>query len=186
VSIYGGPVHQLGIVVEDIDTAMRLWTQGLGIGPFYVGRERSFTNFTYRGNSASPPVLSIALAQVGPLQIELIQQLNDTPSAFTEFTRAGRSGMHHLASMFRDPTQYDAAHRRLTDAGLVEVQSGIGSGGRWSYLGTDPLEFPMFELCETHGALGEMFDRVRAAAIGWDGADPIRESTWSGPVEVPD
>ena len=41
--------------------------------------------------------MSIALANSGDLQIELIQQVNDAPSMYKEFLDAGHEGLQHVA-----------------------------------------------------------------------------------------
>jgi len=45
----------------------------------------------------SPVDVSIALANSGALQIELIQQRNDAPSMYRDFLNAGHEGLQHLA-----------------------------------------------------------------------------------------
>ena len=54
-------------------------------------------DFRYRGEP-SPLEVSIALANSGALQIELIQQRNDAPSMYRDFlSRESRGGLHHVA-----------------------------------------------------------------------------------------
>ena len=66
-----GEMRQIAFVVRDIDKAMKYWTQTLGVGPFFVKRQIEFNNYIYRGASAKSPVVSIALANSGHMQIEL-------------------------------------------------------------------------------------------------------------------
>ena len=66
-----GDVRQNGYVVRNIESALEHWTEVLGVGPFWYFEEAPVEDFRYRGEP-SELVVSIALAQSGPLQIELI------------------------------------------------------------------------------------------------------------------
>ena len=55
----------------------------------------------YRGRPTEP-VASIAFANSGELQIELIEQEDDSPSIYREFLDAGHDGFHHLAWWVED------------------------------------------------------------------------------------
>ena len=52
-------------------------------------------DFQYKGQP-SPVDISLALANSGTLQIELIQQRNDAPSLYLDFLQAGHEGLQHL------------------------------------------------------------------------------------------
>jgi 4-hydroxyphenylpyruvate dioxygenase-like putative hemolysin len=91
-----GPVRQNGYVVRDIRAAMQHWVTVLDVGPwFYIDRVKTDW-FRYRGQESGVE-MSIALANSGDLQIELIQQRNDAPSLYKEFIDAGHEGLQHLA-----------------------------------------------------------------------------------------
>jgi hypothetical protein len=68
----------------------------LGIGPFFYFEKAPVQNFRYH-DELSDLVASIALANSGPLQIELIQQRNDAPPCTATFwTRPRGSSAHRL------------------------------------------------------------------------------------------
>ena len=90
-----GEIRQNGYVVRDIESALRHWTETLGIGPFFYFERVPIDDFRYRG-SPSPLEASIALANSGSLQIELIQQRNDAPSMYRDFLAAGQEGLQHI------------------------------------------------------------------------------------------
>jgi hypothetical protein len=91
-----GPVRQNGYVVRDIEAAMKHWIEVLQVGPwFYIDRVQTDW-FRHRGQDSTVE-LSIALANSGDLQIELIQQRNDAPSMYKEFLDSGREGLQHVA-----------------------------------------------------------------------------------------
>ena len=72
-----GQIAQIGYVVRDIDAAMDKWVKH-GVGPwFYVDRVQT-DYFRYRGVD-SDMQMSVALANSGDVQLELIQPRNDAP-----------------------------------------------------------------------------------------------------------
>ena len=173
-----GPVRQIGHVVRDVASAMEFWTGRLGIGPFYVIREARIGNFHYRGQKSADPVITMAFAQSGDVQIELIQQHNAAPSAFREFLSAGREGVQHIASWFDDPQAYDAARTRLLTQSLTIVHETVQQDGspRFVYFETGTPEAPLIELSEALMPGARIVpDTVAAAARDWDGSDPVRE-----------
>ena len=171
-SRFFGKVAQNGYVVRDIEGAMRHWVDVLGVGPwFYI--ERVQTDWFRHRGEASPVEMSIALANTGDLQIELIQPRNDAPSMYYEFLASGREGLQHLAYWTRD---YQALYDRALALGLVighEGQIG-GEQGRFAYFDTQTHPGTVIEISDISGGKGTFFEYVRAAAANWDGSDPIR------------
>lgn len=96
------PVRQIGFVTRDLEGALKNWLQ-IGVGPWFVLRDQVQTG-RYRGNETTT-TLSLALANSGDLQFEVIQPEDDTPSVFTEFLQAGREGLQQVAFW---PEDYDA------------------------------------------------------------------------------
>jgi hypothetical protein len=166
-----GEVRQNGYVVRDIEAALRHWTEKLGVGPFFYLKRISPPGFLYRGEP-TPVELSVALANSGALQIELIQQHNDAPSMYRDFLEAGREGLHHVA-VFTEHMDADLA--RLAEAGYEIGQSGSGGSDRFAYFDTQTHPGSIVEVIETSGATGALFESIEAAARHWDGSDPIRE-----------
>ena len=170
-SRFFGPIRQLGYVVPDIEAAMRYWTETLGVGPFFYNEHVPIVNYRYRG-AAYEPHNSVALANSGPLQVELIQPRNDVPSMYRDFLRAGRTGLQHVACWTEN---YTADLDRLAKQGLAPAMSGeVGKNGRFVYFDTEFHPGTVVELSEVAGAKGKMFDMIRAASVDWDGHDPIR------------
>jgi len=167
-----GKVCQNGYVVRDIEAAMKHWIEVLGVGPwFYIDRVR-LDWFTHRG-APSAPELSIALANSGDLQIELIQQRNDAPSMYLEFLERHGEGMQHM-SWWR--TDYQAAYDRALAAGYRVGHEGQigGEQGRFVYFDTESHAGTVVEMSDISGTKGRFFDKIRRVAADWDGADPIR------------
>jgi catechol 2,3-dioxygenase-like lactoylglutathione lyase family enzyme len=170
-SRFFGEIRQLGYVVPDIEAAMDYWTRELGVGPFFYNPRVPIENYRYRGESHVPHN-SVALANSGALQVELIQCRNAVPSMYKDFTDAGHSGLQHVAYWTSD---YDADLARLTAEGFEPVMSGeVGTRGRFVYFDTEYHPGTVIELSEVAGPKGEMFRLIREASENWDGSDPVR------------
>lgn len=166
-----GPIRQNGYVVSDIERAMDHWSRVLGVGPFFYVEQAPIKNYRYRGD-AFECHLSVAFANSGPLQIELIQPRNDVPSMYRDFMRAGHSGLQHVAYW---TTSYDADLARLASQGFKPVMSGeAGEHGRFVYFDTEYHPGTVTELSEISGRKGEIYRLIREASESWDGRDPIR------------
>ena len=92
-----GPMRQVGIVVRDIEKAMRHWVEVCGVGPWFYAEQLPMDEFRYKGRIYYLKV-SIALANSGDVQLELIQQRNDVPSLYSDFLAAAHEGMQHWSS----------------------------------------------------------------------------------------
>lgn len=170
-SRFFGQIRQAGYVVDDIEAAMDYWSRTLGIGPWFYNERVPIRNYTYRGERYEVHN-SVALANSGPLQMELIQTRNDAPSMYRDFLKAGRTGLQHVAYWTEN---YDADLERLTGQGFKPVMSGeVGEKGRFVYFDTEYHPGTVIELSEVAGPKGKMFDLIRNASLDWDGCDPVR------------
>ena len=168
--IFGSPA-QNGYVVRDIDAAMQEWL-ALGVGPWFYFGDVQMDWFRHRGEDSGAKV-SIALANSGDLQIELIQQRNDAPSMYRDFLRAGRTGVQHFAYW---TTTFDAQLAAATAAGMkVGMGGAVGANGRYVYFDCEYHPGTVIELSEVNGPKGDLFRTIREASVGWDGKDPIRD-----------
>lgn len=166
-----GDIRQLGYVVRDIEAAMHDWSERLGVGPWFYNPRVPIENYRYRGESFQPHN-SVALANSGPLQVELIQTRNDVPSMYRDFARGGRTGPQHVAYWTE---RFDADLARMQAQGHVVVMSGeVGERGRFVYFEADDNSGTVIELSEVAGPKGRMFSLIREAAVDWDGRNPVR------------
>ncbi|MAB13498.1 VOC family protein [Parvibaculum sp.] len=171
-SRFFGKVCQNGYVVRDIEAALTHWTEVLGVGPFYYIERVECDWFTYKGEP-SPVEMSIALANTGDLQIELIQQRNDAPSMYMDFLNAGREGLQHMSYW---TTEFQADYDRAVAAGYKVGHEGQigGPQGRFVYFDTETHPGTVIEMSDISGAKGKFFEHIRKAAADWDGSNPIR------------
>lgn len=173
-----GPIRQLGIIVPDADAAMNYWANVLGVGPFVVFRRMTFDNYRYRGDPAPSPVTTIGLAFSGSLQVEIIQQHNDAPSAYRDFMQSGRGEFQHVSPWFADAADYDAAYARLQGDGLEIIHEGSipGTDTRFAYFSAPGGGWPQMEISEAmKPGPASMWTALQAVAQRWDGTQPIRE-----------
>jgi len=166
-----GQIRQLGYVVPDIEAAMAYWSQTLGVGPWFYNPRVPIVNYRYDGQPYEPHN-SVALANSGYVQVELIQTRNEVPSMYRDFQQAGRTGLQHVAYWTDD---YDGDLQRLLRQGFKPKMSGeVGERGRFIYFDTEYHPGTVIELSEVAGPKGRMFEQIRAAAEGWDGSEPVR------------
>jgi hypothetical protein len=167
-----GEIRQNGFVVRDIEAAMRHWVEVLGVGPWFYLERAPITTFHYRGQP-SPIEVSIALANSGSLQIELIEQRNDAPSSYLDFLREVGQGLQHVAFWTE---RFDADAAAAAAQGHRALQEGCAGGpdGRFVYYDTTSHPGTILELSEVSGAKGAFFAHIRETARTWDGSEPIR------------
>jgi Glyoxalase/Bleomycin resistance protein/Dioxygenase superfamily len=164
-----GPIRQIGFVVTDLDKALESWL-ALGVGPWYVVRGQQ-QRALYRGVPCDV-TLTIAFANSGDMQVELIQQENETPSIYTEFLSTKGEGFNQFAYWAED---FDTTVKSLQDAGWPVVwSSGEGDMVRYAYAEPPNGPVAIIEVMELNEVTTGLGDFVRAAADGWDGSDPIR------------
>lgn len=170
-SRFFGEIRQLGYVVRDIEAAMDHWSRTLGIGPWFYTPKVPVEGYFYRGQSYEPHN-SVALANSGFIQCELIQCRNDVPSMYRDFLQAGHTGLQHVAYWTQ---AYDEDLARMEKQNMKPVMGGaVGARGRFCYFDTEQHPGTVVELSEVAGPKGRMFDMIRDAAKNWDGTDPIR------------
>ncbi len=169
-----GNLRQIGIVVSDIDFAMKHWVEACGIGPWFYTDKLPLTEFSYRGSRYDDIHISVALANSGEIQLELIQQRCDTPSMYRDFLNSGYEGMQHWSSW---PTDYDSLMHRALSSGYEVGQQGDSPRGRFVYFWNEGHPGTVIEMAEMTAERETIFSSIRAASIGWNGEEPIR-SQW--------
>lgn len=169
-AILPGPIRQNGYVVRDIGRAVDAWLQ-VGVGPWLVLPHLTQADSVYRGRPTAP-VVSIAFANSGELQIELIEQEDDSPSIYREFLDSGHEGFHHLAWWTED---FDGVSRAAEEAAWPVVHCGSGGGmAQFAYYDPGGVTSTVVEVMELTDATRWLISSVKDAAAGWDGSDPVR------------
>lgn len=166
-----GPIVQNAYVVRDMEAAAAHWSGTVGVGPFYLLEHVAFGAVQFRG-APSTLDISVAIAQWGPVQVELIVQHDASPSIYTEFAARHGEGLQHVGVLC---DCVDAELARLEAFGIRPVQWGATAAGmRFAYLDTDAHPGGMIELIENGPAVQAFFAMVKKGADRWDGSRPLR------------
>jgi glyoxalase/bleomycin resistance protein/dioxygenase superfamily protein len=169
---------QTAFVVDDALGAATRWSRVFGVGPFHVLPVFD-QHLMYRG-AASTITCQVAVAQAGPVQIELIQQLCDRPSVFREWSRDGTCVFHQLATVTPD---YDAKLAHYENLGYALAAESMNPRFRNAYIDT-LADFGFYtEVVESTPGFLANLNKISLAAAAWDGSDPVRMLTADGRVQ---
>jgi methylmalonyl-CoA epimerase len=127
-------VLQVCMVVKNLDEALKRYWEVCAIGPWeiYTLDSSDMQDVTIRGHKAEFS-MKVALTNVGNMQLELIEPLDDK-SIYSEFLEKHGEGLHHIACAVDD---YDDTISRLKDKGIGILQGGITKEGLgFAYLDT--------------------------------------------------
>lgn len=158
-------------VVPDLQQAMENWASQAGVGPFFYFDDVQYENAIYRGEPWQPVKFHAAIAQAGNLQIELVTQLDDGLSMFSELVPRGESRLHHMSTYTRD---FDTDLAYYCAAGAEVVFSGLMKGSPVCWLDTVATLGFMIELMSASPVKEQVFAQFRAAAENWDGKELVR------------
>lgn len=166
---------QLGFHVDDVVAAAQRWARVFGVGPFSL-LPRTVTASTYRGGSY-PAEIEIAVAQAGPVQIELVHQFGDEPSIYRELFPAEGNGLHQLCTVTE---HYDARKARYQELGYEVTGEIDAHGHRVAYVDTVE-DFGWYtEVVASNPAFLRHTARLAEMGRTWDGTDPVRVLTRDG------
>jgi hypothetical protein len=138
----GTEVVQVGILVENVEETAKRLEKFVGIGPFRIF-EPEYRDVTFNGKTAKFKV-KLALANAGPVQIELVQPLQEE-TVFDLNVKRKDYGLHHLAIKAENLEQ---SISKMKEKGMKVIQSGNRPGVRWAYLDTEEKTGLVFELIE--------------------------------------
>jgi len=166
-----GRIFQLGVIVPDIEAAMRYWMDALGVGPFTYMDSTGPIRCTYRGKQTDVRIC-MGFSYSDNLQIELIQQRNDAPSPYRDFLASGREGVQHVAHYAHD---FDAAGRQLEAGGARHVYTIEPElGGERIHYYERPGQATMIELVPLNDLRRRYHEVLQNETRNWDGGNPIR------------
>lgn len=171
---FGGRWIQTAFITDDIHASMREMTRTLGAGPWFLRERGVFPKQIYRGQTATT-ALAIAMGYAGDMQIEIIQQLDSSPSVYREHVERRGYGLHHFGVA---TPNYMAALAHYQSMGwTLAYEAEVANGTRVGYFDTGASLPAMIEVIEFLPATEAMFDRFKASARGWDGSEPVRLRT---------
>jgi hypothetical protein len=172
-----GNVRQIGYVTPDLQRSMQFMIDKAGIGPWFLAERLTIRDCAYRGVT-SDLELSIAVANSGSLQIELIEPVGGQPSIYTEWLRQHPLGElpHHYSSW---SDRYDDVCLSAATLGFETLLEGRSSFGPLRYFRHPDHAGFLYEVTEFTPPRRRMFAEIEQAAVGWDGSDPVRP--WPSP-----
>ena len=166
------PIVQVAYFVDDIAQTAEKMFSTFGAGPFYVLRNIELSRGIHRGEDC-PFVHSSAYGQWGDVMMELVQQESDGPSPFRDLYARGETGLHHLATIVEDQQE---AYAEYQAAGFEIATIAVTSGGtEFAFIDAIDTLGHFIEVYEESDGLRAFYDMVRAASMGWQGHDLIRE-----------
>lgn len=171
-----GKPMQIAFVPDDFNAALKHWTEVMGVGPFFVMERIRLEGARFMGEP-SDCTFTIALAQWGEVQIELIRQDNDAPSIYRGDYWPGGQAMHHVCLLTDDIAAARAAVE--SGGGLVLVEGKVGADGAVIYADCGPAETrpnagAIVEILQPASGSEGFFAMIADAAKTWDGSDPVR------------
>jgi catechol 2,3-dioxygenase-like lactoylglutathione lyase family enzyme len=170
--VHLGPPVQVAYAVPDVQAAARSWAARSGAGPFFVREHIALEDVVVRGRPGTFDHSS-AYGQWGEVMLELVEDHGDGPSPVRDMFPRDRSGLHHLAFFVEN---VDAAvEDLLTEGHELAMRARTANGLVFCFVDTRRTLCHMVELYEPNPSLRDFYAMVRAAAEGWDGADPVRE-----------
>jgi methylmalonyl-CoA/ethylmalonyl-CoA epimerase len=128
-------IIQVGIVVNDMDKALKNYTEIFGAGPWdiYEFGPPEMREPMYRGKSSEWSAL-LALTWVGDRHVELIKPIKG-PNVYFDFLEKHGEGIHHIKEWVDDCQKTIEEYRKK---GIEVLQSGKYDEDEFYYLDTEP------------------------------------------------
>jgi methylmalonyl-CoA/ethylmalonyl-CoA epimerase len=128
-------IIQIGIVVKDMDKALKHYTEIFGAGPWdiYEFAPPDMREATYMGKPADWSAL-LALTWVGDRHLELIKPLKG-PNVYYDFLEKKGEGLHHIKEWVDDCQKIIEEYKKK---GIEVIQSGKYDEDEFYYLNTEP------------------------------------------------
>jgi len=169
-AILGAPV-QIAYAVADAQSAALAWVRDFGAGPFFVRSHIELVDVVYRGRPGTFDHTA-AYGQWGSLMVELVVDHGRTDSPIRDMYAPGEVGLHHLAFIVND---LPATLKGLMAEGYEIAMSARTVGGTaFHFVDATATQGHMYELYERSDRLRDFYRMVAAAALDWDGHDPVR------------
>jgi hypothetical protein len=167
------PIHHIGYVVDDLRTGVESFAGEFGAGPFFGMEHMIFDEVSYRGEPAVYDHSS-AFGSWGPILVELTQVHDAQPAGFREALVAPGAGIGHIG--FVVPS-LAAETTRLEALGLTAFHAGKTGPASAVWFEGGPLFGHPIEVLQQREQILGFYAMVRAAAVDWDGDNPLRIMT---------
>jgi len=126
-------VHHVGVVVRDIDQAMRFWrdTLGLDIHKLQMIEEQG---------------VKAALLNLGDSEIELLEPVV-TDNGIARYLDRKGEGLHHICFQ-SDDVERDLTALKFKGVEMIDQQTRVGIAGRICFLHPTAMDGALIELCQ--------------------------------------
>ena len=166
------PIVQIAYFVPDARQAALEVARSGAAGPFFFASEITLAWGERRGSPCTF-VHSSAYGHCGNLMLEFVQQEDDGPSPFRDMYPSGGQGIHHVATMVNSLEATISYYESLGCS--LAARACTSSGTEFAFVDTVDRLGHMVEIYEKTPTLTGFYQMVEAAAVNWDGADPIRK-----------
>ncbi|MGD8602943.1 MAG: methylmalonyl-CoA epimerase [Anaerolineales bacterium] len=126
-------INHVAIVVEDIDAALKFWSDGLGLDVAHV-------------EDVPDQESVVAFLPTGQSEVELVKPTSED-SGIARFLKRRGPGMHHICFEV-DDIDSCIAHLKELDIHLINPEPVIGTGGK---------KIAFIHPDSTHGVLVELY-----------------------------
>lgn len=131
-------IAQIALVVKDLDKTVEQYHRAFGIGPWdFYTYGKPLVRHMSRNGRRTEYKMRVALSYLGPLRIELIEQV-EGDTVYKEFIEKHGYGVHHVGVLVDD---MENALDRARTAGFRMTMDGAGFGadgdGWYAYLDTE-------------------------------------------------
>jgi catechol 2,3-dioxygenase-like lactoylglutathione lyase family enzyme len=124
-------IVQVGLVVPDVEEAVRAWVPLLGIPrPEVIVTDKVEIAHTEYRKSSTPARAKIAFIKLGQVTLELIQPVGE-PSTWQDQLNTHGPSVHHIAF---EVTGMPERLAEMAEHGLPLIQRGDYRGGRYAYV----------------------------------------------------
>lgn len=126
-------VHHVGVVVRDMDQAMRFWRDTLGL-------------HVHKLETIQEQGVRAALLTIGDSEIELLEPVVPDTGVARYLDTKGE-GLHHVCFQV-DSIDHDLDALKEKQVELIDQQPRIGLAGRICFLHPKAMHGTLVELCE--------------------------------------
>ena len=183
-SRFFGRAEHVAFVAPDFDVAVQRLLES-GVGPVFTMRGIR-PAARYRG-VRHDPLISAAFAYTGGLQIEVVCQHDETPSAYLEYIRRNPAGGFHHTAYFCDTFHGALATAQAKGQAFDVVQEFIEpiSGEAYEvYVEPKGGVNSLLAQLMIHGPMEPFFAEMERIASSWDGEEPERSALALIPPEM--
>lgn len=141
-------VHHVGLVVRDIEQAMRFYRDTLGLT-------------LHKMELIPEQGVKAALLTLGESEIELLEPVVSDNGVARYLARKGE-GLHHICFQV-DDVERDLAALRDSGTELIDQQTRVGIAGRICFLHPNAMDGALVELCQPLDDYAQLHPSEQAA-----------------------